>query len=93
MPRTRAKKDTDLGTVLRDARSDAGLTQKQLAEKVGKGQTAVCGWENNHARPSTRTLSKIAIELGLDIGALALLAAEPVIPQPRGNGRATASAR
>lgn len=41
---------------LKAARVNAGLTQKELAEKVGKSETTIVKWEND------QTGKKISIE-------------------------------
>lgn len=41
---------------LKAARINAGLTQKELAEKVGKSETTIVKWEND------QTGKKISIE-------------------------------
>ena len=46
------------------ARSHAGLTQAELAERMGTTQSAVARMESGRARPSTRTLEKVAQATG-----------------------------
>ena len=43
-----------------EARTRAGLTQAQLAEKLGTTQSVVSRWESGRAEPSTRSMRKIA---------------------------------
>ncbi len=47
-----------------DVRSRAGLTQKQLARKMGTTQPVVARLESGRARPSMRTLERIADATG-----------------------------
>ena len=49
-------RDTEfaLATTLIRARADAGLTQEQLAERMGTKQEAVARWEGGKVMPSTR---------------------------------------
>lgn len=68
----------DLGSIIRDGRRRKGLTQKALADILDKGQPAVCGWERNRARPSTRTLAALSDELAIDLGDLIRAAGEPL---------------
>jgi ribosome-binding protein aMBF1 (putative translation factor) len=42
------------------ARSHAGLTQKELAERMGTTQSVVARLEGGNSRPSTATLDKFA---------------------------------
>jgi len=42
------------------ARLDAGLTQQQLAERLGTTQSAVARWENGTTAPRLDTLLKLA---------------------------------
>jgi len=50
------------------AREDAGLTQAQLAERIGTSQPAIARLESaNYERVSMTTLKKIAAALGLEL--------------------------
>jgi DNA-binding XRE family transcriptional regulator len=46
------------------ARSHAGLTQAELAARIGTTQSAVARMESGRGRPSTRTLEKVAEATG-----------------------------
>lgn len=46
------------------ARSHAGLTQKELAERMGTTQSAIARLEGGKSRPSTSTLEKLAKATG-----------------------------
>jgi ribosome-binding protein aMBF1 (putative translation factor) len=46
------------------ARLDAGLTQEQVAERMGTTQSAIARLEGGKARPSTATLAKFAQATG-----------------------------
>jgi ribosome-binding protein aMBF1 (putative translation factor) len=46
------------------ARSHAGLTQKELAERMGTTQSVVARLEGGNSRPSTATLDKFAQATG-----------------------------
>ena len=48
-------------------RISKGLTQKQLADKIGVHQTAVSQWEKGITQPSASTVSKIIKALGCKI--------------------------
>ena len=45
---------------LRDLRFQAGMTQAELAKKLGTTQRCVSNWENGNARPDLETLIAIA---------------------------------
>ena len=45
--------------MIRELRTVLGLTQEQLAAKVGVTFTTVNRWENNKAKPSPLALQKI----------------------------------
>lgn len=48
------------------ARIAAGLTQKQLAERMGTSQAAVARLESGTRLPSVDTLYRLAVILGVD---------------------------
>lgn len=49
---------TVVGPILRRARLDAGLTQAELAERMGTTQSAVARLEANDSNPSIETLDR-----------------------------------
>lgn len=49
-----------LGDVLRRARLDAGLDQKELANKIGVSGGAISKWELGYSEPTVTQLRKIA---------------------------------
>lgn len=53
-----------MGEKLKAAREAAGLTQQQLAEKVGVQQRDVSRWENCHREPGVLIVKKMAQALG-----------------------------
>lgn len=60
---------------LAQLRKDAGLTQNQLAERVGVTASAVKAWENGRRVPSQRCLGALYQALGMtpaDIARVAL---------------------
>jgi transcriptional regulator with XRE-family HTH domain len=46
------------------ARAEAGLTQEQLAARMGTKQEVVARWEGGKVLPSTRTLTRLAKATG-----------------------------
>ena len=53
-----------LAHALIKARADAGLTQEELAERMGTTQSAIARMEGGKSRPSTTTLAKVAAATG-----------------------------
>jgi ribosome-binding protein aMBF1 (putative translation factor) len=53
-----------LASALIRARAKAGLTQKQLAQRMKTTQAVVARLESGRARPSTRTLERFAAATG-----------------------------
>jgi len=47
------------GALIR-ARAEAGLTQEQLASRMGTKQEVIARWEGGKTLPSTRTLARLA---------------------------------
>lgn len=54
-----------LGSRIKQARIDRGLTQAQLGKLVGKAESTVRTWELDRAQPSPATLSKVANALNV----------------------------
>lgn len=67
------KKKT-LGEVLKDRRESMGLTQRELAAKLGVKASHVAYLENGRRRPSLSLLGRLAEVLGLEREPLFLLA-------------------
>lgn len=53
----------NLGENIKTARKAAGVTQKELAERLQVYQKDISRWENNELTPNTITLAKICREL------------------------------
>ena len=49
---------------LKDARTTNNMTQKQLADKVGVSEIAVCLWENGNSYPHAKNRAKVENLLG-----------------------------
>ncbi|MEO6652699.1 MAG: helix-turn-helix transcriptional regulator [Ilumatobacteraceae bacterium] len=50
---------SDVGRLIRSSRERAGLSQTQLAERVGTTQSAVSRWERGHDEPRLTTLARL----------------------------------
>lgn len=66
----------EIGTKIRQLRSKAGLTQEQLATKLGISAQSVSKWENAVTMPDVAILPLLAGELGVSIDELFDLTAE-----------------
>jgi transcriptional regulator with XRE-family HTH domain len=64
--RERLRPQFEFRRALIGARLAAGLTQKQLAERLGTTQSAVDRLESGQRMPTLDTLYKLAAVLGLD---------------------------
>lgn len=67
------------GPRLRELRLEAGLTQKQLAEKAGVSQNGVSQWEDGSREPGWYAVLALAEALGVSCAAFA---------EPSAKGRA-----
>lgn len=54
----------NLGQNLRAARRAAGITQKELAERLEVYQKDISRWENNELTPNALTFARICRALG-----------------------------
>ena len=54
-----------LGSRIRQARDRAGLTQEQLAERIGVSRTAIARYESGEIEPKLHNLAAIALALGV----------------------------
>ena len=54
------------GAIVRAARREAGLTQRELAERVGTTQSAVARWETGAESPRLDTLSALLRGCGVE---------------------------
>lgn len=57
-------------TAIKELREKAGLTQAQLAEKLGASQSAVALWETGARMPRSDKLPKLAEVLGCTVADL-----------------------
>ena len=53
------------GELIKQARQNSKMTQKELSEKVGVSYQMIQAWENNRRNPKTETVKKIATALGV----------------------------
>ena len=57
-------RDFKIGVILREAREEAGLTQEELADRVGTQKTAISRIENHAEDIKLSTIQKVAKALG-----------------------------
>jgi transcriptional regulator with XRE-family HTH domain len=57
------------GELIREARKRAGLTQVELAERLGTTQPQIARWENGKTSPSFRAVVEAIRACGLDLDA------------------------
>jgi transcriptional regulator with XRE-family HTH domain len=62
-----ARAQMGTGYLLLKARASAGLTQEQLAERIGTSQPTVARWEGGKQLPSLRSLIRIAEATGFQL--------------------------
>lgn len=60
----------NLGQNLRAARRAAGITQKELAERLEVYQKDISRWENNELTPNALTFARICRALGASADAI-----------------------
>ena len=56
-----------IGTVIKNARKNCGLTQKQLAKKVSLADTTISSYERGNSEPDFKTIRKILKVCGYDL--------------------------
>ena len=56
------------GERIRQARKSAGMTQAELAHKLGISAAGIAQWENDLRNPKIETLRKLADALGVTPG-------------------------
>jgi transcriptional regulator with XRE-family HTH domain len=59
-----------LGEKIRRARKAQGLTQRQLAAKIGVWPAVLCHWEICARTPNVDSLMRVAIALGVPAASL-----------------------
>ena len=67
---TQPKTEINVGSNIKSIRTAKGISQTQLAERMGCLQHEVSRWENGSRTPALRSLQKIADVLGVTVGEL-----------------------
>jgi transcriptional regulator with XRE-family HTH domain len=65
-PRVQPLGGLDVGTLVRDARAFAGLSQRELADRLGTTQSSVSAWEHGKDMPRVDTLGRILSACGFE---------------------------
>lgn len=63
-------KQMDIGSVIKKYRKDAGLTQEEMANRLGVTTPAVNKWENSNSKPDIEMLAPIARLLNISLDTL-----------------------
>jgi transcriptional regulator with XRE-family HTH domain len=53
--------------LIRNARRRAGVTQSELASRLGKSQSEIGRWERGEVKPSFETLQRVVRACGLEL--------------------------
>jgi len=56
----------EIGAVLKKMRIDAGLTQKEVAQIIGRNQPIIGHWENGYSQPDVDTLFRLCDIYGVE---------------------------
>ena len=64
--RQKARNLMQLATYIRSRRKNIGLTQKELAEKVGVSTNTAARWERSESEPSFSDFLKLCEVLGIN---------------------------
>ena len=70
--------NTSMGEIISTLRKEKGMTQKDIADKLGITDKAVSKWERDVAFPDTATIPKLAEILGVSVQELMQAKAVPV---------------
>ena len=77
---------SSLSNAITIRRTDMGLSQDQLAKRIGKTQSTISKWENGDMNFTIQLLSEIAVKLNMD---LSVKLSPPPVIQEKGKYRAT----
>ncbi len=70
----------DIGMQIRQFRRQQGVTQAELARKIGVKQYSIARWEKGQNSPTPERLAKIAEVLGVGLNALYGIEEKPKTP-------------
>ncbi len=75
------------GSLIREARKRAGLTQTELAQRLGKSQSEIGRWERGEVKPSLETVRAVIHACGLEV-TLGLAESDDSLARPLARTRA-----
>lgn len=58
------------GTILLKLRKNSRLSQAEVAERLGVGQSTYCAWESDRSMPNTKWLVSLANIFGVEVNQL-----------------------
>jgi transcriptional regulator with XRE-family HTH domain len=62
-----ARREMGVGYLILQARAAAGLSQRELARRIGTSQPTIARWESGAQVPSVRSLTRIARATGFEL--------------------------
>jgi transcriptional regulator with XRE-family HTH domain len=71
-----------LSSFLEAARADRGISQAELARRLGVGRSRLNNWFRGHASPEGLLLPSLCTELALDVADIRTLYSKAGIPLP-----------
>lgn len=75
-----------IGKSIKKHRTEKGMTQDQLAEKLNVTRQAISNWETGKTQPGIETLTTIATHLGISVETLIYGRARPALDTSIGTG-------
>jgi transcriptional regulator with XRE-family HTH domain len=58
---------SDGGGLIAEARKRAGITQQELASRLGSHQSVIARWESGRVRPDLETVQRVVRAAGFDL--------------------------
>ena len=71
-----------LSSFLESARADRGISQAELARRLGVGRSRLNNWFKGHALPEGSVLPSLCTELALDVASIRTLYTSAGVPLP-----------
>ncbi len=62
-----ARRELGVGYLILQARAAVGISQRELARRIGTSQPTIARWESGAQVPSVRSLSRIARATGFEL--------------------------
>ena len=71
------KTGLSLGNIIKEKRKEAGLSQQELADKVGVARNTITYWEKGRSKPAPQVVPKLCEVLGMTTGDIFGMTDEP----------------